>query len=175
MFGIRSDIAGKTGTTQNNTDGWFILMHPSLVAGSWIGFNDPRVKIRSDYWGQGSHNALYVVGDFFRQASNNGAIARAVFPKRPADTFFGQIVDDVEEWLQKKHFLKVPDEVKNILPAPQQPSAEKPLDQEANPINIDKIINEVNDTSTFIQDGIKQIQQKLDDSPAATDRRENNQ
>ncbi|MEX0746367.1 MAG: penicillin-binding transpeptidase domain-containing protein, partial [Rhodothermales bacterium] len=47
-FGIRKDVAGKTGTTQNSADGWFILMHPNLVAGSWIGFNDPRVTFRTD-------------------------------------------------------------------------------------------------------------------------------
>ena len=67
LFGIQADVAGKTGTTQDNTDGWFILMHRQLVAGAWVGFNDNRVTMRSDYWGQGAHNALYVVGDFFRQ------------------------------------------------------------------------------------------------------------
>src|SRR5438132_6890002 len=61
QFGVRADVAGKTGTTQNNTDGWFILMHPRLVAGSWVGFNDSRVTMRSNYWGEGAHNALLVV------------------------------------------------------------------------------------------------------------------
>jgi penicillin-binding protein 1A len=42
-------VAGKTGTTQDNTDGWFILMHPQLVAGAWVGFNDGRITLRSDY------------------------------------------------------------------------------------------------------------------------------
>jgi penicillin-binding protein 1A len=80
QFGIRGDIAGKTGTTQNNTDGWFMLMHPQLVAGAWVGFNDARVTMRSSYWGQGAHNALYLVGDFFRQAQNGRMIdARARF------------------------------------------------------------------------------------------------
>jgi penicillin-binding protein 1A len=65
-FNIVADIAGKTGTTQHNTDGWFILMHPDLVAGAWVGFNDSRVTMRSDYWGQGGHNAVLLVGDFFR-------------------------------------------------------------------------------------------------------------
>src|SRR5690606_24158037 len=37
-YGIKDDVAGKTGTTQNNADGWFILMHPHLVAGAWAGF-----------------------------------------------------------------------------------------------------------------------------------------
>ena len=53
QFGVRADVAGKTGTTQKNTDGWFILMHPRLVAGSWVGFNDSRVTMRSNYWGEG--------------------------------------------------------------------------------------------------------------------------
>lgn len=65
-FGITADVAGKTGTTQNNTDGWFVLMHPQLVAGAWVGFNDQRVTMRSNYWGQGGHNAVLLVGDFFR-------------------------------------------------------------------------------------------------------------
>ena len=80
-FGIRADIAGKTGTTQNNTDGWFILMHPNLVAGAWVGFNDARVTMRSNYWGQGGHNAILLVGDFFRNALDSRKLdVAAVFP-----------------------------------------------------------------------------------------------
>lgn len=83
-FGILADIAGKTGTTQNNTDGWFILMHPNLVAGAWVGFNDSRVTMRSDYWGQGGHNAILLVGDFFRSTLAHKLIdvnARFPLPK----------------------------------------------------------------------------------------------
>jgi penicillin-binding protein 1A len=83
VHGISADVAGKTGTTQNNTDGWFILMHPQLVAGAWVGFNDPRVTLRSDYWGQGAHNALHVVGDFTAQAlANRNIDPDAEFPER---------------------------------------------------------------------------------------------
>lgn len=79
-FGLTGDLAGKTGTTQDNTDGWFILMHPQLVAGAWMGFNDNRVTMRSEYWGQGAHNALLVVGDFFQQATKDKLVdAKAVF------------------------------------------------------------------------------------------------
>jgi penicillin-binding protein 1A len=70
QFGVSADVAGKTGTTQNGADGWFLLMHPNLVAGAWIGFEAPAVSFRSDWWGQGSHNALLVVGDFFREAES---------------------------------------------------------------------------------------------------------
>jgi penicillin-binding protein 1A len=74
-FGVRGDLAGKTGTTQNNSDGWFIVMNPTLVAGAWVGFNDQRVTIRSNYWGQGAHNALRIVGDFLRQAQRDKQLA----------------------------------------------------------------------------------------------------
>lgn len=84
VFGIGADVAGKTGTTQGNTDGWFILMHPDLVAGAWVGFNDSRVALRSDYWGQGGHNAVLLVGDFFKTALKSGRIdATAAFPPPP--------------------------------------------------------------------------------------------
>ena len=81
--GIQADVAGKTGTTQNNADGWFMLMHPQLVTGAWVGFNDPRVTMRSDHWGQGANNALHVVGDLTRLALAENAIdGSASFPGR---------------------------------------------------------------------------------------------
>ncbi|MGE6335666.1 penicillin-binding protein 1A [Acidovorax sp. NPDC077664] len=67
-YGIQADVAGKTGTTQDNTDGWFILMQPHVVAGAWAGFNDGRITLRSDHWGQGARSALPMVGDFMQQA-----------------------------------------------------------------------------------------------------------
>jgi len=80
-YGINGDVAGKTGTTQKNTDGWFILMHPQLVAGAWVGFNDARVTLRSSWWGQGGHNAVRLVGDFFRDAQKKGLVdPKASFP-----------------------------------------------------------------------------------------------
>jgi membrane peptidoglycan carboxypeptidase len=82
-FGIRADVAGKTGTTQDNTDGWFILMHPQLVAGAWVGFNDSRVTLRSDYWGQGAHSALPIVGDFYQRACARGSSTRACASRNP--------------------------------------------------------------------------------------------
>jgi penicillin-binding protein 1A len=89
-FGINGDVAGKTGTTQNNTDGWFILMQPSLVAGAWVGFNDSRITLRSDYWGQGGHNAVMLVGDFFKSALKDGLVnAKASFPP-PAHPYVPQ-------------------------------------------------------------------------------------
>ena len=85
-FGVKGDLAGKTGTTQNNTDGWFIMMSPTLVAGAWVGFNDARVTVRSNYWGQGGHNALRLVGAFFQQGQKAKLIdTQALFPQVERD------------------------------------------------------------------------------------------
>lgn len=82
--GIEADVAGKTGTTQNGADGWFVLMHPRLVVGAWVGFNDPRVTLRSDHWGQGAHTALPVVGDLMQRALAQGLVDSTLeFPQRP--------------------------------------------------------------------------------------------
>ncbi|MES3630342.1 MAG: penicillin-binding transpeptidase domain-containing protein, partial [Longimonas sp.] len=73
QFGLGNyDLAGKTGTTQRSADGWFIMMHPDLVMGSWVGFNDPRITFRTSTWGQGGRNALFVVGDFARRVADIG-------------------------------------------------------------------------------------------------------
>ena len=68
-FGIQADVAGKTGTTQDNTDGWFIMMNPQLVAGARVGFNDNSVTMGA--WGQGAKAALPMVGEVFQQAFRN--------------------------------------------------------------------------------------------------------
>ena len=65
-YGLQADLAGKTGTTQDNTDGWFIMMHPQLVGGARVGFNDNSITMGS--WGEGARSALPVVGDVFQQA-----------------------------------------------------------------------------------------------------------
>jgi len=68
-FGIQADVAGKTGTTQDDSDGWFILMHRQLVAGAWVGFNDNHVTMGN--WGEGARSALPIVGEVFQQALRN--------------------------------------------------------------------------------------------------------
>jgi len=100
-FGVRADVAGKTGTTQKNTDGWFILMHPRLVAGAWVGFNDSRVMMRSTYWGEGGHNAVLLVGDFFQHILDARLIdGGARFPyARPRDSILEPYWDAAKDWL----------------------------------------------------------------------------
>ncbi|ORC49511.1 penicillin-binding protein [Burkholderia sp. A27] len=100
-FGVRGDVAGKTGTTQGNADGWFILIHPQLVAGAWVGFNDSRVTLRSDYWGQGAHSALPIVGDFFQRAQRSKLVdTRVKFETEQAPGWFAERTDRLRAWFE---------------------------------------------------------------------------
>ena len=65
--GITSEVAGKTGTTQENTDGWFMGMVPQLVCGVWVGADDPVVSFRSTALGQGANEALPIYGFFMKK------------------------------------------------------------------------------------------------------------
>ena len=65
VYKIPGEFAGKTGTTQNNSDGWFIGLTPELVTGCWVGADDPRVHFRTTNYGQGAYMALPIVGKFF--------------------------------------------------------------------------------------------------------------
>ncbi len=103
-YGIQADVAGKTGTTQDNTDGWFILMSPRVVVGAWAGFNDGRITLRSDYWGQGARSALPMVGEFMQQAIRSKVIDgndRFVdeFDTRPAPPPDSSL-DTMRDWLR---------------------------------------------------------------------------
>ncbi len=57
-YQFENPIAGKTGTTNDNADGWFVGIVPNLVAGAWAGAEEQRVRIQNDYIGQGANMAL---------------------------------------------------------------------------------------------------------------------
>ena len=80
-MGVTGDLAGKTGTTQDYADGWFIAMRPGLAVGAWVGFNDQRVRFQSKQTGEGSRTALPVVGAFLRRAQ--GQLPDVGFPPPP--------------------------------------------------------------------------------------------
>ncbi len=57
-YGFTNDIAGKTGTTNNQSDGWFIGLVPNLVSGAWVGGEERSIHFASEYLGQGANMAL---------------------------------------------------------------------------------------------------------------------
>jgi penicillin-binding protein 1A len=59
--------AGKTGTTQNNSDGWFIGLTPDLATGVWVGAENRSVRFRSTDQGQGARTALPIYGYYMNK------------------------------------------------------------------------------------------------------------
>lgn len=82
-YGIRGDFAGKTGTTQNQADGWFICFNPQLVTGAWVGAESPAVRFRSMNLGQGSAMALPIVAWFWHKMANDKKLGRLLTEKFP--------------------------------------------------------------------------------------------
>ncbi len=66
-YAFKNPIAGKTGTTQNNSDGWFIGMVPNLATGVWVGNEDRGAHFRSTVYGQGATMALPIWAIYMRK------------------------------------------------------------------------------------------------------------
>jgi penicillin-binding protein 1A len=77
-YGINSEFAGKTGTTQDNSDGWFIGITPNLVTGCWVGADDPRIHFRTTTYGQGAYMALPIVGSFCFRISKDAKVNKYI-------------------------------------------------------------------------------------------------
>ncbi len=75
-YGVTNDMAGKTGTTQSNADGWFMAMTPNLVVGVWVGADDPRIRFRSTALGQGASTALPIVANFFQHVNADKSLSK---------------------------------------------------------------------------------------------------
>jgi len=72
---VRTEVAGKTGTTQNNADGWFIGLSRNVVCGAWVGAQQPTVRFRSTSLGQGAVTAMPVVANWFRSVESDREVA----------------------------------------------------------------------------------------------------
>ena len=66
-YGFTNQMGGKTGTTQNQSDGWFIGITPKLVTGVWTGCDDRAAHFRTVLLGQGAHMALPVFGEYMKR------------------------------------------------------------------------------------------------------------
>jgi penicillin-binding protein 1A len=70
-YKLDNDVAGKTGTSQNHSDGWFIGYNPKLVAGAWVGGESPAVRFRDLSLGQGANTALPIFALFLDQINRD--------------------------------------------------------------------------------------------------------
>lgn len=82
-YGIKNPVAGKTGTTQKNSDGYFMGITPDLTTGVWVGNDDPTVHFRSTALGQGSRTGLPIWAIYMKKvyADKSLNISQGDFPK----------------------------------------------------------------------------------------------
>ena len=96
-YDFKNDIAGKTGTTQNQSDGWFIGMVPDLVTGVWVGGEERSVRFPGITYGQGATMALPIWGMYMKDlyANEEIEVSKEAFEK-PANLTIPINCDEVE-------------------------------------------------------------------------------
>ena len=84
-YNFTNPIAGKTGTTQNQSDGWFMGMVPNLVTGVWVGCEDRSARFKSITYGQGATAALPIWAIFMKlcYADENLKVSKQDFDRPP--------------------------------------------------------------------------------------------
>lgn len=89
-YGLKNEIGGKTGTTNDNSDGWFIGVTPDLVSGAWVGGENRSIRFSSSSDGQGSSMALPIFALYMQKVYADKSLgysqeARFFTPKDPIE------------------------------------------------------------------------------------------
>jgi len=86
-YGIKNYVVGKTGTTDDHSDGWFVGLTPDLIGVVWTGCDDPVLRFRSIAKGSGTNMALPIWGQFFRdvyEEEDTFGIKKAAYFEKPS-------------------------------------------------------------------------------------------
>ena len=103
-YGIKAEMGGKTGTTNDNSDGWFVGYTPSLTFGAWVGGEERDIHFNSMAYGQGASAALPIVALFLQKVFADDRLPyspdeKFQFPKG-FDLCSGGAIDDGEEIIE---------------------------------------------------------------------------
>ena len=82
QYGFKEEIACKTGTTQSNSDGWFIGSTSNLLTAVWVGADEPSITFATTRLGQGANSALPIWAKFYKKATT--------LPKYKSGSFFNE-------------------------------------------------------------------------------------
>ncbi|WP_303316492.1 transglycosylase domain-containing protein [Flavivirga abyssicola] len=111
-YKFKNPIAGKTGTTQNQSDGWFMGMVPNLVTGVWVGAEDRHAHFKSITYGQGASMALPIWGLYMKScyADETLNISKEPF-KKPKDLSINVDCSDVSEIINDDSRNSIPEDL----------------------------------------------------------------
>jgi len=88
MYHLGNEIAGKTGTTQDNNDGWFVGLTPKMVVVTWVGNDNNNIGFKTTALGQGANTALPIFAKFYQKLNKDpdfNAITKSRFEKATED------------------------------------------------------------------------------------------
>tara|TARA_R110002051_G_scaffold157113_1_gene228702 strand:- start:9977 stop:12223 length:2247 start_codon:yes stop_codon:yes gene_type:complete len=114
-YKLTNDIAGKTGTTQNNKDAWFVGITPKLVHITWVGLDQHELGFKSTSLGQGANAALPMFALFMQKLNKNSAfnqITKAKFEKPTEEVLDKLDCDPIKKDGFFKRLFKNPDKKK---------------------------------------------------------------
>ena len=92
-YGFTNEIAGKTGTTNDNSDGWFIGFVPNLVTGVWVGGEERSIRFLSSLNGQGASMALPIWALYMQRVYENEKLDISKEPFKEPALYDGVILD----------------------------------------------------------------------------------
>lgn len=130
-YGLEGEIAGKTGTTNDNSDGWFIGLTPQLAGGAWVGGSEKAIRFRNTRLGSGANMALPIWAKFMQKVYTYDSIKynnKALF-ERPR--YMG-IELDCSKYVDPVAPVTVTDSSGVITPVPGQ-ATEKVFDASYDP------------------------------------------
>ncbi len=162
MFDIDASIKGKTGTTQNQSDGWFMGYNDNLVVGAWVGTMDRRIHFRNLGTGSGGRTALPLAGAIFELAEADNLLeipeGEIVVRTECPDTISHAAYAE----LQRKHDVDdilndLPDRIIDIILKNQKKKYEPPKRPKSGKRVIDKN-NRLKDYKKAIQDWETEIE-----------------
>lgn len=117
VYGFQNDIAGKTGTTQDNTDGWFVGLLPNLVTVTWVGHDNYNIKIGNTALGQGANSALPIFAGMLQRMNQDTDFNKnthAKFPVTPSKVLAEMDCDPEKEDGFLKRIFKGKEEKKDF-------------------------------------------------------------
>ncbi|WP_128331779.1 penicillin-binding protein 1A [Apibacter sp. HY039] len=144
-MGIKAEIAGKTGTTNKNADGWFIGIAPKLATGVWVGWEDRYAHFASTSIGQGSSMALPIWGYFMQKvyADKKLAITQEDKFEKPESIGNNFSCDDLASYgdydggYSGQRYYDIQEEVDNV-PTPAVPETVNTKLKKKDSVNFDK-------------------------------------